>query len=42
MFKITISSLENGFLLITFLNTDLIIYILKIEFSKLDGSYKSV
>jgi hypothetical protein len=38
----TISSLESGFLLITFLNTDLIIYILKVEFSKLDSFYKSV
>jgi hypothetical protein len=38
----TISGLESGFLLITFSNTDLIIYILKIKFNKLDGSYKSV
>jgi hypothetical protein len=39
---ISISGPESGFLLITFSNTDLIIYILEIEFSKLDGSYKSV
>jgi len=38
----TVSSPESGFLLITFSNTDSMIYILKIEFSKLDGSYKSV
>jgi hypothetical protein len=38
----TVSGPESSFLLITFLNTDLMIYILEIKFSKLDGSYKSI
>jgi hypothetical protein len=42
IFEITVFGLESGFLLITFSNTDLIIYILEIEFGKLDGSCKSV
>jgi hypothetical protein len=42
MFKITIFSLKSSLLLITFLNINLIIYILKIKFSKLNSFYKSV
>ena len=42
IFKIIIFSLKSSLLLITFLNIDLIIYILKIKFNKLDGFYKLV
>jgi hypothetical protein len=42
IFEMTVSGPESGFLLITFSNTDSMIYIFEIEFSKLDGSCKSV
>src|SRR5271156_889652 len=42
IFEMTVSSPESGLPLITFSNTDSMICILEIEFSKLDGSCKSV